>query len=73
VSTGAILELLRDKGIETHLVMSKSAEMTLAYRRPQPKDCARSPPSTTDADIGASISSGPSPPSHGDRACSIKT
>ena len=26
-----ILEVLREAGIETHLVMSKSAEVTLAY------------------------------------------
>ena len=55
-----ILELLRDKDIETHLVMSKSAEMTLAYETDfKPKD-VKALASVTHpvADIGASISSG---------------
>jgi 4-hydroxy-3-polyprenylbenzoate decarboxylase len=54
------LELLRDKGIETHLVMSKSAEMTLAYETDlKPKDVrALASVNHSVADIGASISSG---------------
>jgi 4-hydroxy-3-polyprenylbenzoate decarboxylase len=54
------LELLRDKGIETHLVMSKSAEMTLAYETDlKPKDVrALAAVNHSVADIGASISSG---------------
>ena len=55
-----ILELLRDKDIETHLVMSKSAEMTLAYETDlKPKEVrALASVSHSVADIGASISSG---------------
>src|SRR6266436_9942406 len=55
-----ILELLRHKGIETHLVMSKSAEMTLAYETDlKPKDVrALATVNHPMADIGASISSG---------------
>ena len=55
-----ILELLRDKDIETHLVMSKSAEMTLAYESDlKPKDVrALASVSHPVADIGATISSG---------------
>ena len=55
-----ILELLRDKDIETHLVMSKSAEMTLAYETDlKPKEVkALATVSHPVADIGASISSG---------------
>jgi 4-hydroxy-3-polyprenylbenzoate decarboxylase len=58
-----LLELLRDSGIETHLVMSKSAELTLAYETDyKPKDVkalasVNHPPS----DIGAAISSGSFP------------
>jgi flavin prenyltransferase len=58
-----VLELLRDTGIETHLVMSKSAELTLAYETDyKPKDVKalasfNHPPS----DIGAAISSGSFP------------
>jgi flavin prenyltransferase len=54
------LELLHDKGIETHLVMSKSAEMTLAYETDlKPKDVrALAAVNHSVADIGASISSG---------------
>ncbi len=57
------LELLRDKGIETHLVMSKSAEMTLAYETDlKPKDVrALASVNHSVADIGASISSGSFP------------
>src|SRR3982074_264378 len=55
-----ILELLRDKGIETHLVMSKSAELTLAYETDyKPKDIrALATVNHPNADIGATISSG---------------
>ena len=55
-----MLEILRDKGIETHLVMSKSAEMTLAYETNlKPKDIkALASVTHAPADIGASISSG---------------
>jgi flavin prenyltransferase len=57
------LELLHDKGIETHLVMSKSAEMTLAYETDlKPKDVrALASVNHSVADIGASISSGSFP------------
>src|SRR5215470_568380 len=55
-----MLELLYDTDIETHLVMSKSAEMTLAYETDlKPKDIrALAKVNHTNADIGASISSG---------------
>ena len=71
-----ILELLRDMDIETHLVMSKSAEMTLAYETDlKPKD-VKALASVTHpvADIGASISSGSFPTMGMVIApCSIKT
>jgi 4-hydroxy-3-polyprenylbenzoate decarboxylase len=54
------LELLKKTDIETHLVMSKSAEMTLVYETSlKPKDL-RSLATVVhpNADIGASISSG---------------
>ena len=55
-----LLEKLQDKNIETHLVMSKSAEMTLAYETDyKPKDVkALASVCHPVADIGASISSG---------------
>jgi len=58
-----MLELLRDTDVETHLVMSKSAELTLAYETEfKPKDvkalAAVNHPAT---DIGAAISSGSFP------------
>jgi 4-hydroxy-3-polyprenylbenzoate decarboxylase len=55
-----MLEVLRDKDIETHLVMSKSAEMTLAYETDlKPKDVkALASVVHPIGDIGASISSG---------------
>jgi 4-hydroxy-3-polyprenylbenzoate decarboxylase len=58
-----ILELLRDKDVETHLVISKSAEMTLAYETDlKPKDVrALAAVNHSVADIGASISSGSFP------------
>ena len=71
-----ILELLRDMDIETHLVMSKSAEMTLAYETDlKPKDVkALASISHAVSDIGASISSGSFPTMGMVIApCSIKT
>jgi flavin prenyltransferase len=58
-----LLEMLRKTDIETHLVMSKSAEMTLAYETDlKPKD-VRTLASVyyPVADIGAAISSGSFP------------
>jgi 4-hydroxy-3-polyprenylbenzoate decarboxylase len=54
------LELLRKSAIETHLVMSKSAEMTLAYESDlKPKDVkALASVSHAVSDVGAAISSG---------------
>ena len=54
------LQLLRESNVETHLVMSRSAEMTLAYETDfKPKD-VRGLASVNHAvaDVGASISSG---------------
>ena len=58
-----ILELLKKMDIETHLVMSKSAEMTLVYEtKYKPKDVrALASVNHPAADIGASISSGSFP------------
>jgi 4-hydroxy-3-polyprenylbenzoate decarboxylase len=55
-----MLELLRETGVETHLVMSRSAEMTLAYETDlKIKDIrALATVSHPNTDIGASISSG---------------
>jgi 4-hydroxy-3-polyprenylbenzoate decarboxylase len=55
-----MLEILRDMDIETHLVMSKSAEMTLAYETNLKAKDVRALASVAHAagDIGASISSG---------------
>jgi 4-hydroxy-3-polyprenylbenzoate decarboxylase len=55
-----MLELLRDSGIETHLVMSKSAELTLTYETDyKPKDVrALASVNHPNSDIGATISSG---------------
>ena len=55
-----MLELLRGTDIETHLVMSKSAELTLAYETDyKPKDVrALASVNHPNADIGATISSG---------------
>jgi len=57
------LELLRHTAIETHLVMSKSAEMTLAYEADLKPAALRAMASTHYAvtDIGAAISSGSFP------------
>ncbi len=55
-----VLKTLRDLGVETHLVMSKSAEVTLAYETnlkvKELKDLASVV--YNNADIGAAISSG---------------
>jgi len=55
-----MLEVLRDMPVETHLVMSKSAEMTIAYETDlKPADVrALADVVYPIADIGASISSG---------------
>jgi len=54
------LELLRRMGIETHLVMSKSAELTMSYEMDsKPKDVKElASVAHPIADVGASISSG---------------
>jgi flavin prenyltransferase len=58
-----LLEMLREAEIETHLVMSKSAEMTLVYETDlKPKDVrALAAVNYSVADIGAAISSGSFP------------
>ena len=58
-----LLQLLRQAEIETHLVISKSAEMTLVYETDlKPKDvCALAFVHYSVADIGAAISSGSFP------------
>jgi flavin prenyltransferase len=58
-----LLEMLRHAEIETHLVMSKSAEMTLAYETDlKPKDVrALASVHYPNSDIGAAISSGSFP------------
>jgi 4-hydroxy-3-polyprenylbenzoate decarboxylase len=58
-----MLELLRDTDVETHLVMSKSAELTLAYETDlKPKDVkALASVNHPASDIGAAISSGSFP------------
>ena len=58
-----ILELLKKTDIETHLVMSKSAEMTIVYETDfKPKEIrALASVNHPTADIGASISSGSFP------------
>jgi 4-hydroxy-3-polyprenylbenzoate decarboxylase len=58
-----MLELLQKTDIETHLVMSKSAEMTLVYEtKYKPKDVrALASVNHPATDIGASISSGSFP------------
>jgi 4-hydroxy-3-polyprenylbenzoate decarboxylase len=55
-----MLEVLRGSDVETHLVMSKAAEMTLVYEMDmKPKDVrALASQVHAQADIGASISSG---------------
>jgi 4-hydroxy-3-polyprenylbenzoate decarboxylase len=58
-----LLEMLRKAEIETHLVMSRSAEMTLAYETDyKPKDVrALAAENYSVTDIGAAISSGSFP------------
>ena len=58
-----LLQMLREAEIETHLVMSKSAEMTLVYESDlKPKDVrALASVHYPVADIGAAISSGSFP------------
>jgi len=58
-----LLEMLRKAEIETHLVMSRSAEMTLAYETDyKPKDVrALASVHYSVTDIGAAISSGSFP------------
>ncbi len=58
-----MLELLHGTGIETHLVMSKAAEMTLAYETDyKVKDVrALAGVNHPNSDIGATISSGSFP------------
>jgi 4-hydroxy-3-polyprenylbenzoate decarboxylase len=58
-----MLELLRDTDVETHLVMSKSAELTLSYETNfKPKDVkALASVNHPATDIGAAISSGSFP------------
>src|SRR6516165_5581121 len=58
-----LLEMLRKTEIETHLVMSKSAEMTLAYETDlKPKDVrALAAMHYSVNDVGAAISSGSFP------------
>jgi 4-hydroxy-3-polyprenylbenzoate decarboxylase len=55
-----LLELLRDTDVETHLVMSRSAEMTLAYETDIKIKEVRALANVNhpNTDIGASISSG---------------
>ena len=58
-----LLEILRKAEIETHLVMSKSAEMTLAYETDLKAKDVRALASVhyPNSDIGAAISSGSFP------------
>jgi 4-hydroxy-3-polyprenylbenzoate decarboxylase len=58
-----MLEVLREVGVETHLVMSKAAELTMVYEMDmKPKDVrALASHFHATADIGASISSGSFP------------
>src|SRR3569623_3200321 len=55
-----LLEVLRDRGVETHLVMSKAAEMTLGYEVELKAAEVRALASVSHpiGDVGASISSG---------------
>jgi len=71
-----MLEILKGSGIETHLVMSRSAEMTLAYETDYKARDVKKLASVTHpiGDIGASISSGSFPTMGMVIApCSIKT
>jgi 4-hydroxy-3-polyprenylbenzoate decarboxylase len=55
-----LLEVLRDIGVETHLVMSKSAELTLTYETDLKVAAVKALADVTyaNSDIGAAISSG---------------
>lgn len=55
-----MLQILRDLGVETHLVMSKSAQITLAHETDTSVSELKSMADTTysNSDIGAAISSG---------------
>jgi 4-hydroxy-3-polyprenylbenzoate decarboxylase len=55
-----MLEVLREAGVETHLVMSRSAELTLAYETELKVAAVKSLASVVypNSDIGAAISSG---------------
>jgi flavin prenyltransferase len=55
-----MLEVLREIDVETHLVMTKSAEMTLAYESSMTKSAVRALADVaySVSDIGAAISSG---------------
>jgi 4-hydroxy-3-polyprenylbenzoate decarboxylase len=55
-----MLEILREVGVETHLVISKSAELTLAYETDYKTKDVKALASVVhqNTDIGASISSG---------------
>ena len=57
------LELLRDTDVETHLVMSKSAEMTMGYEVDMKPSAVRELADVAHAvgDVGASISFSVSP------------
>jgi 4-hydroxy-3-polyprenylbenzoate decarboxylase len=71
-----MLQLLREAGVETHLVMSKSAEMTMAYETDYKAEDIRAMADQFHSvrNVGASISSG-SFPSLGMviAPCSIRT
>jgi 4-hydroxy-3-polyprenylbenzoate decarboxylase len=71
-----MLQLLREAGVETHLVMSKSAEMTMAYETDYKAEDIRAMADQFHSvrNVGASISSG-SFPSVGMviAPCSIRT
>ena len=64
-----LLELLYGTGVETHLVMSKAAEMTLAYETDYNLKEVRALAvvSHPNSDIGATISSGRNTPCSADR------
>ena len=70
------LEMLRDAGVETHLVISKSAQLTLAHETDFQLDEVRALATTVHppGDIGASIASG-SYPTRGMLVapCSVRT
>ncbi len=55
-----LLQVLRDQDIETHLVLTRSAALTIAYELDQPVDAIKALASKVHpvADVGASIASG---------------